>query len=148
MRHEHEVACEMRPSPMIRLPSSPGALWHNNETPPTLTCSGLGSLRPPAMLYHLMASQFASLVYMGRMRKGRGKELLHTYIAELSLATQNGPKFPARNSIHAALKHQKRNGPKHRSPIMLSQFACHLYIRTQEFEAVLGSSSLRISIHA
>ena len=58
------------------------------------------------------------------------------------------------NSIHAALKHQKRNGPKHRSPfvwhahLMLSQFACHLYIRTQEFEAVLGSSSLRTSIHA
>jgi len=128
MRHEHEVACEMRPSPMISLPSSPGALWHNNETPPTLTCSGQGSLRPPAMLYHLMASQFASLVYMGRMRKGRGKELLHTYIAELSLGTQNGPKFRA---LFVWYEH-----------LLMFRFPCHLYMRTREFRAILGSSTL------
>ena len=35
------------------------------------------------------------LAYMRRMRKGRGKDLLHTYISELSLGTQNGPKLRA-----------------------------------------------------
>ena len=134
MRHEHELACEMRPSPMISLPSSPGALWHNNETPPTLTCLGQGSLRTPAMLYHLMASQFASLVYMGRMRKGRGKELLHTYIAELSLATQNDPKFRA---LFVWYEH-----------LLMFRFPCHLYMRTREFRAILGSCFLWNSIHA
>ena len=88
---------------------------------------GRASLRPPAMLYHLMASEFASLVYMRRMRKGRGKELLHTYISELSLGTQNGPKLRA---LFVWYEH-----------LLMFRFPCHLYMRTREFRAILGSST-------
>ena len=59
--------------------------------------------------------------------KGERKELLHTYILELSLGTQNGPKLRA---LFVCYEH-----------LLMFRFPCHLYMRSQEFRAVLGSST-------